>query len=70
MSASSLQRALLRNKYLLVKRALRLTGHRVKEIDYEGLQESVTLEAIEAKLKAPTANGANRKSWLKHWFKR
>lgn len=69
MSANLLKQALLKNKYLLVKRTLRLTGHRVKETGDEGLEEADTLEAIEAKLKAPVASGADRKSWLKYWFK-
>ncbi len=71
MTTNSLKQALLKNKYLLVKRILQTKGHGANGADYRALDESDSLEAIEAKLTASTPNrDESRDSWLKQWLKR
>lgn len=72
MQPNNLRKALLKNKYRIVKRTLRLTGQPINEAGYTDFDDDDSLDAIEAKLKAseksvPIGNSDN---WFSRLFKR
>ena len=72
MTSHNLKIALLKNKYFIVRRTLRLTGQNINPIDVTDFDEDTSLKAIENKLKVnkePVSTG-NIAHWLQRLFKR
>lgn len=70
MDLNPIRKALLKNKYLIVKRSLRLTGQSFNEMEYENFDEDSSLDTIESRLKSAATIFTNgHGSWLKHLFK-
>jgi len=71
MHANALRKALLKNKYFIVKRTLRLTEHPINETGYADFDDDASLDAIEAQLKMRTESTStdNHDSWFRRLFR-
>lgn len=72
MPFHTLKAALVKNKYYIVRRTLRLTGQAINPTGASDFDEDASLKAIEDKLKANTepASTGNIAHWLQRLFKR
>ena len=72
MHANALRKALLKNKYFIVKRTLRLTEHPINRTGYADFDDDASLDAIEAQLKMHTESilTENSANWFMRLFKR
>ena len=71
MPSSAVRRALLKNKYCIVKRTLRLTRQPINEAVCAVFDEAATLDEIETRLKMHTEPGLTeiKDGWLTRWLK-
>ncbi|MGR9045839.1 MAG: hypothetical protein ACU83N_11115 [Gammaproteobacteria bacterium] len=70
MTLDTLKKALSINKYVIVKRTLRLKGYTVNDTECADLDDDASLDDIEAKLKPEASEPSDRfDGWFKRLFK-